>query len=310
LAVARFWPLLRVFGAALLLAGSLAFLAYSLLRDWQQLVSYQWQLDLSQLPLALLFLVFAFLITIAGWHLISIRLGGSLGLERDAEIYCLTVLARRLPGPLWHIVGRVYLYQRGSVPRSVTLWGSFWELAIQEFSGLLVVLVFLPFFPQALGLPVAALAAATGIFALVVLFPNSLKRAIGLLWRPAWLDPVGVLDRRSTLGWVGLYFVGWLQGGPVLLYLARSLTDAPLPSLPAAVGFVTLAGVVGSLLFFLPADTGIREVSLSLLLSYYVPLPVAIAIAILFRVVLILGEAALALSTLLIFRVRRRLTPK
>lgn len=308
--MARFGNALRITCSLVLLAGSFFFLARNLQQNWQQLVSYQWQLDWSQLLLALLFLTIAFLLSIGGWHLISVRLGGSLGPYRDAEIYCVTVLARRLPGPLWQVVGRVYLYGRASVPRAVTLWGNFWEISAQEFSGLLVSLLCLPFFPQRPELASTVLAVATVLLALVVLFPASLRWLLALLRRPSWANPAAELDRGATLGWVGLYAFGWLQGGLILLSLARAMSSSASPDTLAIVGFVALSGAIGGLLFFLPADTGIREVSLSLLLASYYPLPVAIAIALLFRAWLVFGESALAVLTLLALLVRRRLVLK
>jgi glycosyltransferase 2 family protein len=297
--LARFWNLLRIAGAVVLLAGSLFFLARNLQQNWQLLISYEWQLDWSQLLLALLFLTAAFLLAIGGWHFISTRLGGSLGLARDAEIYCLTVLARRLPGPLWQVVGRVYLYERASVPRSVTLWGNFWEISAQELSGLLMSLLCLAFFSPRPEMPIVILAAATLLLGSVVLFPASLSRLLAILRRRSWTAPAAGVDRAATLGWVGLYSVGWFLGGLILVSLAHAVSSSASPDPLAVVGFVALSGAIGGLLFFLPADTGIREVSLSLLLSSYYPLPIAIAIALLFRAWVVLGEGVLALIMLL-----------
>jgi hypothetical protein len=93
--------------------------------------------------------------------------------------------------------------------------------------------------------------------------------------------------------WFVIYLLGWLAGGSILYFLAKSVSPVSLAFLPACWGFVALSGVVGTLAFFLPGGVGAREISLSLLLSSYIPLSVAIALALLFRVWILVGETIL-----------------
>jgi len=90
-----------------------------------------------------------------------------------------------------------------------------------------------------------------------------------------------------------VYLLGWLAGGSILYFLAGAVSVVSVSLLPACWGFVALSGVISALTFFLPGGVGAREVSLSLLLSYYIPLPVAIALAVLFRVWILVGETVL-----------------
>jgi len=97
----------------------------------------------------------------------------------------------------------------------------------------------------------------------------------------------------DKLLWFSVYVLGWITGGAILYFLAGSISEVSLTFLPACWGFVALSGVISTLSFFLPSGLGIREVSLSLLLSSYIPLPVAIALSILFRIWILTWETIL-----------------
>jgi hypothetical protein len=76
----------------------------------------------------------------------------------------------------------------------------------------------------------------------------------------------------------------------------------PLAYLPAVASFLVISGVISHLAFFIPAGLGIREVSLSLLLSAYVPFGIAVVIALVFRLWMTLSEVFWTLVTLLVCR--------
>lgn len=64
------------------------------------------------------------------------------------------------------------------------------------------------------------------------------------------------------------------------------------------VGIYTASWIIGYVTFFAPSGLGVQDVSIAALLSVFVPLPIASAIAILFRIILTLTEL---LTVLIVF---------
>jgi hypothetical protein len=75
--------------------------------------------------------------------------------------------------------------------------------------------------------------------------------------------------------------------GLVLYCLAWAIHPLPTSALPGVVGIVVLTTVVRLIAFVIPGGWGLQEVSLSLGLSPYMPLPVALGVSLLFRLWLV-----------------------
>jgi hypothetical protein len=96
--------------------------------------------------------------------------------------------------------------------------------------------------------------------------------------------------RQDSLLWVALYAANWVAGGLSLYFLTLAIHPLPAAALFDVVGIVALSGVLSLIAFFVPGGWGIREVSLTLALRPYLPLPLALAVPLLFRLWLIVGE--------------------
>jgi hypothetical protein len=243
------------------------------------------------LAAAALFL--AFLSNVGGWALIIGRLGGSRSFRKNAEIYCLAAHGKRLPGLFWYVAGRAYLYEREAIPVSVTVQSSVWEMVLLLLSGLTVYAAFLPFYPEIRYASFDYFLLAAIPLLLITLSSSAFQRLLRWLRRGQEETKTTQIGKRDKVLWFTVYSLGWLAGGSILYFLARAVSPVSLSLLPACWGFVALSGVIGAMAFFLPGGMGAREVSLSLLLSSYIPLPVAIALALLFRVWILVGETVL-----------------
>jgi uncharacterized membrane protein YbhN (UPF0104 family) len=279
--------------AAAVLAASALFLGYNLYRNWQDLKGYHWEFHYPYLLLAVFALIVTFVSNIAGWVLIIERLGGPRSFRKNAEIYCLAAHGKRLPGLFWYVAGRGYLYEREGIPVSVTVQASLWEMVFQMLAGLTLYMVFWPLYQETnYGFLNYVLLAAIPLL-LLTFSPSVFRRVLQRVGRDQSEAKVIQLEWRDKLLWFFVYLAGWLTGGSILYFLAKSVSSVSLALLPACWGFVALSGVVSVVSFFLPGGAGVREISLSLLLSSYIPLYVAIALALLFRVWILLGETIL-----------------
>jgi len=88
------------------------------------------------------------------------------------------------------------------------------------------------------------------------------------------------------------------------------VTPIPLAQLPALVGAWAASGAISLSAGLLVSGMGLREVTLTVLLGYLVPLPVAVAISLLFRVLLMVGEFVWALIFAALTGGIRRITLK
>jgi hypothetical protein len=250
------------------------------------------------------------------WHLLMARAAGCSNWRTNVRLYCLSCLPKRIPSSVWYIASRVVLYRDHGIDSALTLTATALETVWLVLSGLSVYLLSLPFW-VAPGKPVpfeGRLIATAGVgLALALALP---------LWSPwllrgvRWfLARLGIalsvqLGARDVLPLLGLSILAWVGGGVVLYVLANAVTPVPLARLPALIGAWAVSGAVSLSAGLLVSGMGLREVTLTVLLGSLVPLPVAVAIALLFRVLLMVGEFVWALVFAALAGGIGRITPK
>ena len=279
--------------AGLTVAAVSVFFSYNLYSNWQALRNYNWIFNYSYLLLASAAMFLTFMSNIVGWGLIVKRLGGPSSFLKNTEIYCLAAHSKRLPGLVWYVAGRAYLYEREAIPISVVVQSSVWEMVLLLLSGLVVYGGFLPFYRKSQYVSFNYLLIVIIPLLLLTVFPALFQRVLRYLKPKESGIQIVRVGWRDKLLWFSVYVLGWIAGGAILYFLAGSVSEVSLSLLPACWGFVALSGVLSTLSFFLPSGLGVREVSLSLLLSSYIPLPVAIALSVLFRIWILIWETAL-----------------
>jgi hypothetical protein len=232
-------------------------------------------------------------LAIIGWGWIMGKLSNVWNWPQHFRIYCITAVTRRLPGTLWYMLGRVVMYERLAVTRSIVAIAGGVEFAAIILAGLIVVLITWPIALS--GQTLNPLWFAFGLLVCIVLLnPPVLRAAIRRMSRQyASID----LGYHHLLGWVSLYIAVWCVGGALLFVLAASIAAHPLPfaRLPAIIGIWATTSVVSALLSFIPFGLGVQEVTLALLLAPLTGRDEAIVIAVLMRIVLTLNEVLWAL---------------
>jgi len=283
-------------GLALLVIGDIVY------RNWPEFQSFSWHLDPLPFVGVGVAMVMAFGLNVLTWYLISRTFGSRLGFWKDLEIYSFSTVVRRVPGAIWQLVGRTYLYHQAQTTLAVPLWGTLWELLVQFSSGMLLAALVLVLSPQLQSKYPGAM------WALLLLVPVGWfvvrpHDIVGLMKRVAPKmtgDPA--LTWRNVSGWIGLYVLSWILGGFILYFLLYAIEPQPWSLLPVSVGLVAVSGALGILMAPIPGQLGIREISLLWLLQSYVSSPVAVAAVILLRLWLLLGEALIALAFFLLVR--------
>ena len=271
-----------------------------LLANWDTLKSYEWQLRPIWGISIVSFLAIDLFLGSYAWHLLVTRLTPHNDLRFDIKCWHYANLARRVPGPIWYIASRAVLYEQRQISKTTTSIVSGLELALIILAGVAAFLLTLPFWV----LPPAVVAQLNQswllIIVLILCFIFIHPRVLNKLWARISEHPPPLLQWREAAIWFSFYIIIWVIGASVLFSVINLLLPLSLVYFIPIVGMWAIANVIsvaGTLAF---SGIGLREISLTLLLTQFVPLPVALLIAILLRLIWLIGESIGASLSLLL----------
>lgn len=279
--------------AAILLLLSIGGLALLIVQNLDQLRSAAWRLEPVRLTAGLLCQASTVAIATWLWVDMSHRLGSERDFRRDARVYAYSLLARRLPGAVWHVVGRAAFYGDVGLGRRVGVMGSAIEAGLLVLTGVAVALAAFEDVQ-----PFGGLAA----LALLVLSPLLFRPVLRLVLRHEfdWLP-----SRGRLYVWIALDTLAWLIGclGVFLQF------DALYPLDPAlfrhVVAAVTTSIVASAAVLIVPGGLGLRELGLTGFMSTVIPAGVAAALAVAFRISIATIEVLFALALIAFLPAKR-----
>jgi uncharacterized membrane protein YbhN (UPF0104 family) len=278
---------LRLLMAFILLA-SIGALAYGLTANWRELASYHWRIAVWPLVGAWALFAGTLALAIAAWRRILRALGANTTLWQDVRIYCTANLAHRLPTPVWFVAGRVLLAGDVGVPIAVTSMAVLYEWVVSFAAGVAVALLALPLVPSRALLPwqrLLSVGVAVGCLAVVVqprVLTSLAKWVARRLGRETLTVPA--VGYREMGCWVLLWMGAWLLSGIMYFLLAKAVYPLGAHVLLPATMIWAASGVIGRVAAFVPGGMLLREFSMAVLLSAYMPLSVAVVVAVLARV--------------------------
>lgn len=295
----------KVVPATILLA-SIVLMVMFAIRESEKLRTDLFSLRLELLAGAVLLAIASNLGSAMFWRTVVIASGTQISVTDTLRIWCLSTPAKYGLGALTQYAGRVYLAARAGADHNAVLASLPLELALIAFSGVVVLLLSAPAGGWLL-LPDShrALVWVGPLLAIlaVMYLPGLAQRATRLLpehWRPETRRPLGRRLRVATLAMIA----NWLLFAATSFVLLQAMTPSELTLYPVFVFVVTLAILLG-LIAVTPLGLGVREVTMTLLLSQIVPAPVAAATAVTHRLVTIVAEVTCAIGVLLVNLVKR-----
>lgn len=227
------------------------------------------------------------------WTLLLRTMGGAaraVPLAAGAHIWLSTMLARYVPGNVWHIVGRVALADRLGVSRGQVMASATVEQLLTLMGALALFGLSLPLWRGGAG-PEAWLLLLVPA-GLALLHPRALGAMMAWaalrLGRPELAWPYAY---PTMLGMLGAYAVANLAAGAALYVIVGALAPVGPGQAAFLAGVAALSWAVGYLSFLTPSGLGVREAALAALLAQAFPLPVALAASLAHRLALTLGEA-------------------
>ncbi len=304
-------------GVRRLLTGLLIVVAFGFLfataaANWQDLETYDWEIDpllvVGSLAAHVAVLVWGVIVWSRVLHCFP---RADVGLSALMKIWFLSSAARYVPGKIWQFVAAAQLSRDAGFSAALMLTSLVIHTGFALLAAGVVAAATLP--ASTLGLetlpewvpPVSALAIAVGFSHPAVLrfgvglIPRALHRDV-VGWDASWLDGLRLLA-LSVFSWI-------FYGGAFYLFVA-ALTPLEIGVMVPLTGVNALSFLAGYLVLLAPAGLGIREAAMTVLLSPYIPTGVAAAIAILSRIWTIAAEVLGAIPALLFSRQKRQQDP-
>ena len=233
------------------------------------------------------------------WGKMMNDLTSPLAMRQHQVIYVVTHAARRIPGTVWHVLGRIAWYERLGIHKGITAFANVLETVLITLSGLVMVAIFFPFLTTNSGVKLWQIGIGIGV-GLLLIHPRLIQV---IMTRLGQETPPGKISYRLILSWFFYYLVIWFTGGSVLFLILRAMMDVSLTLWPVCIVAWCAAGVAGMLLILLPSGLGLNEATISLLLAIHIPSSIAVAAAIIVRILLTLYEFAIA-AVLMVLRNR------
>lgn len=290
----------RIVATLLLVLPAVGFIAYRAYQNWEQIRTSAWSFRPGCFGLTLVGYMLALVCILWAWNRIVGLLTPLRRFAQNARLYCLSNLPRHIPGSIWYMASRSYLYSQEGVVVPLTMAGIALEVFLTTSAGLLTYLLTLPF-AGALGAAPLRLGIALGLLAvaLLVLQPPLFNRTLRFFLRRFG----GAEQVHITYGglWPPLlgYMLAWGLGGLTLYTTICAVADLPIERIPAVIGVWAAAGTVGLLASTFLVGLGIRELTLAVLLTTLIPEDRALVVAILFWFLLTGADVAAGLLALL-----------
>jgi glycosyltransferase 2 family protein len=290
--------LLAAFGGAL---------AWSLASQWGAVGPLLGRLSIWSLAAAQAAVLAGILATFLCWREVMAGLGGRLPVAAGAWVFFLGQLGKYLPGSVWPVMAQMELGRDHQVPERVSGAAVGVFLLVVVGSGLVVAAAAVPLLgPDAAGAYWWLLAVLPLVLAVV--HPPMLNRllalALRLARRPPLPSPLPAVAVARSAGWA---LASWLAYGAHVWVLAGQLGGGVGPLLLAqATAAFAAAWCAGFLLVVAPAGAGVREAALVVLLGGVITRPAAVVVAVVSRLLFVVGDLGWGVVALVVGRGRVR----
>lgn len=237
---------------------AVAFVARSLVRDWDEAESAIRDARLGWIVAALVLAVAAMVAIAVVWRSVFALLGVRARVDRVIAWYFVGELGKYLPGGVWPVLGRGELARRGGVPRVRAYASVGLSLVLLYLTAMFVAVAFLPFALAGSGadgwmlilaaLPVGVLALHHAVLERFVAFATRISGREIDVRIPRWGESLTVILH---------YVPSWLLVGASTWAVARALD--PNASFARVVFAAVLSWIAGFLAVPVPAGAGVRE---------------------------------------------------
>ena len=287
---------IRIF-ASIIWISLLIFILWNSWRLREEIWPYIQQASLATLGWGLVYYLMTLVFAVLCWASIMGSFHKNITLWEHIKIYLTTMVARRLPGSVWYIGGRMMLYKRSGVSQIKTASASSVELLVSFIANCVVGLALIPFGLKLDPLFMIPLAAVI-VVGLVVLWPKNLAAIMNRLNRPL-SEPISF--GRPVL-WLLLRSGNIFFGGLLIAQLYQVFQPVNVDQYLLIIGARAVSGAAGMLTLFLPNSFGASDITLAAMLSTMLPITLAALVAIAFRMLTTLFEVLFGIVFYFLFK--------
>jgi uncharacterized membrane protein YbhN (UPF0104 family) len=264
--------------------------------NWHKISFEELQFNYIFLILSASFHLCGFALMSVAWKYTMQFLNQDISFIHSLEILSLTRLGRYLPGKVWFAVGRAYFAKAKGISQRAVYVSIVLEVILQFWAAVLLFFATgAPAFGESININPYVLAAVL-IVSLVLIHPVVFKEIVNFVLRRLKRQTMDFdLTILNILTLLVLFFLIFTCHGSGFLFLIRSFYPLTLTEFPVMVSVFAVAWVVGFVSFLTPAGLGVREGTLSLLLTNHIPTGIGIIAALLSRIWLTIIEVLLFL---------------
>ncbi|MEN0103642.1 MAG: YbhN family protein [Curtobacterium sp.] len=282
-------------------------LVRGVVEQWDDIARDFARLDATTITLGLLLTFAALVANMLSWRSMMASTGHRVRLAPSSSIFFVGQLGKYIPGGVWSIAAQAELGRAHGLARTGSAVASLASMLVSMVTAALVGIVAL-LLSATDGLAHFWWLAIVVVIGLVALTPPVLGRLIALAFRLLRRPP-----QEISLTWSGTTMsmvwsvVMWIAYGVQASFVLR-VFGADDPTLfPVATGAYAVAWLVGFLVVIAPAGVGPREAVLVLLLGSIASPSAALALAVISRAFMTVGDVVLAgFGAALAVRHRRR----
>ncbi len=281
-------------------------LVFIIARTWEQVAGDAREINWGLLLLSALLYPISFALIMIVWHLIMRLQAGSNSWRRDGAVYCYSNLVRTLPlGFFFRIAGRVVSYDQDNISRTATVTASLWEVVLHMIPAVVLLLLALLLRPVAVGEWFWILALVIVLIVGIVLFRRLRTQLKSTDPRTA-LDGLGQLVRthgQMVALILVLNGITWLVAGAMLLLQVYAVDPLAQFDYLDALEIWLISGLFGYVALLLPfLDYGVKEATMTVLLSAFMPPGLGVVISILYRLTFTVSDVVWSLVGLLVVK--------
>ena len=280
-----------LFGGIMLI--SLIFIAIALRANWSEFNAQKINFDYRFIILAVFIYPAGMLPTAFSWHTLLHTIGIALPFRTNLRIFSLSALPRHIPGFVWYISSRSLLYKEEDIPAKVIVTASAADIILLALTGFLSAFMLLV---SGIGISqeistvrTAAIIAIPIVILLIISIPL-VNRLLPFFLERRGVDEIPTIHQGKLIATLLVMFIAWAGGGLILFVLAQAIYPLSWSMYPAMIGAWGAAGAVSLTIGIGIQGLGIREITLSAILSLIMPPVIAIILAVVFRLVLTAGE--------------------
>ena len=252
--------------------------------QWDRLPDFEWRFEPGWLALAVPCVAAFYLLHAECWRAIVHGLGEPLAGREGRAAWGESILARYVPTNVLMVVVRILLAERLGVARRVTVASMFYELGIAVSAATIVGAYFVITMPILQDLPIRYGVLLVVPAVLIGLHPRVFHPLADAVLRRFGREPLpATLSFARVTLLLAVYVVSWVAVGTGVFAFASALHPVAPDDYPFVAAAQAVAFGVAVVTLISPSGLGPRDAALAAALAVVLPLTVATAIAIAFR---------------------------